>query len=158
MEQLNLTNVITNIAQKLQHQYFQVQNVDNVDLYLVKMNALKGLKFAFKISSNRFNVSKKTNQYGIARINDDENNSQSLDINSTDFESQDNKTLKDAIFVTDDNITPNTFDKNLATSPMKISTTTPVLKRNLLEVFDFEFSEKFSSSKTPKISPDGPGK
>ncbi|CAH1453013.1 unnamed protein product [Lactuca virosa] len=150
-----------------------VENGDNVDLYPVEMNALKGLKFAFKISSNRFNVSKKTNQYGIARITDDESlieqledklnssqadNSQSLDYNSSDFQSHDNKTLKDAISATDDNITPNTLDKNSATSPLKISTTTPVLKRNLQEVFDLESNENFSSSKTPKTSPAGPRK
>ncbi|CAI9303699.1 unnamed protein product [Lactuca saligna] len=144
-------------------------NGDNVDLYPMEMNALKGLKFAFKISSNRFNVSKKTNQYGIVRISDDNSlieqledkfnssqadNSQSLDVNSSDFQSLDNKTLKDAISATDDNITPNTLDKNSATSPLKISTT-PVLKRNLQEVFDLESNEKFSSSKTPKTSPDG---
>ncbi|CAI9303152.1 unnamed protein product [Lactuca saligna] len=145
---------------------------DNVDLYPMEMNALKGLKFAFKISSNRFSVSKKTNQYGIVRISDDESlieqledrfnssqadNSQSLDVNSSDFQSLDNKTLKDAISATDDNITPNTLDKNSATSPLKISTT-PVLKRNLQEVFDLESNENFSSSKTPKTSPDGPTK
>ncbi|CAH1413392.1 unnamed protein product [Lactuca virosa] len=149
------------------------KNGDNVDLYAVEMNALKGLKFAFKISSTRFNVSKKTNQYGISRVTDDESlieqledrftcsqadNSQSLDFNSADSESQDNKTLKDAISAMDDNITPSTLDKNSATSPMKISTTTPVLKRDLQQVFDMESNEKLSSSKTPKISPDGPGK
>ncbi|CAI9291074.1 unnamed protein product [Lactuca saligna] len=148
------------------------KNGNNVDLYPMEMNALKGLKFAFKISSNRFNVSKKTNQYGIVRISDDESlieqledkfnsskadNSQSLDVNSSDFQSLDNKTLKDAISATDDNITPNTLDKNSVTSPLKISTT-PVLKRNLQEVFDLESNENFSSSKTPKTSPDGPTK
>ncbi|CAH1444481.1 unnamed protein product [Lactuca virosa] len=127
------------------------KNGDNVDLYPVEMNALKGLKFAFKISSNIFNVSKKTNQYGIARITDDESLIEQLEdkLNSS----------QDAISATDDNITPNTLDKNSATSPLKISTTTtPVLKRNLQEVFELESNEKFSSSKTPKTSPAGPRK
>ncbi|CAH1445990.1 unnamed protein product [Lactuca virosa] len=126
------------------------KNGDNVDLYPVEMNALKGLKFAFKISSNRFNMSKKPTNMA--------DNSQSLDYNSSDFQSHDNKTLKDAISATDDNITPNTLDKNSATSPLKISTTTPVLKRNLQEVFDLESNENFSSSRTPKTSPAGPRK
>ncbi|CAI9295659.1 unnamed protein product [Lactuca saligna] len=59
---------------------------------------------------------------------------------------------------TDDNITPSTVDKNETTSPMKSLTTTPVLKRNLEEVFDLELNDHLSSSKTPKISPDGLGK
>nr|KAJ0201303.1 hypothetical protein LSAT_V11C600327360 [Lactuca sativa] len=116
---------------------------------------------------------KKNNQYGIARINDDESliqqlenkliesqpsNSQSLDFGSADLQYQQTRNLKDAISGTDDNITPSTIDKNETTSPMKSLTTTLVLKRNLEEVFDLELNDHLSSSKAPKISPDGPGK
>ena len=38
---------------------------------------------------------------------------------------------------------------------MKSLNTPTVLKRNLEEVFDLELNEKLSSSKTPKISPEG---
>nr|KAJ0218781.1 hypothetical protein LSAT_V11C300113930 [Lactuca sativa] len=132
-----------------------------------------GLKLAFKISVTDFNVLKKNNQYGITRVSTNvdiieqlENKftdsqtgtTQSLDIGLGEFESQDNRNLKDAISGTDENITPSTVDKNSATSPMKVNNTTPVLKRNLEEVFNKESNEKLSSSKTPKVSPDGPGK
>ena len=43
---------------------------DNIDFYPGEINALKGLKLAFKISITDFNVLKKTNQYGISRVND----------------------------------------------------------------------------------------
>ncbi|CAI9297546.1 unnamed protein product [Lactuca saligna] len=82
----------------------------------------------------------------------------SLDVCSGEFESQDNRPLKDQISGTDDNITPSTVDKNSATSPMKFLNTTPVLKRNLEEVFDLELNENLSSSKTKKVSLDGPRK
>ncbi|CAH1436243.1 unnamed protein product [Lactuca virosa] len=139
-------------------------------LYPGEINALKGLKLAFKISINRFNVSKKNNQYGICRVSDDEKlieelenkftnsrvgNSQSFDIGEADTETQDNRILKDAISGTDDNITPITVDKNSATSLMKGLNTPTVLKRNLEEVFDLELNEKLLLSKTPKISPEG---
>ncbi|CAI9298390.1 unnamed protein product [Lactuca saligna] len=138
--------------------------------YPGEINALKGLKLAFKISIKNFNISKKNNQYSICRVSDDEKlieelenkftasqvgNSQSFDIGESDFETQNNKTLKDQISGTGDNITPSTVDKNSATSPMKSFNTQTVLKRNLEEVFDLELNEKLSSSKTPKISPDG---
>ncbi|CAH1439855.1 unnamed protein product [Lactuca virosa] len=127
---------------------------DNLDFYPGGVNALKGLKLAFKISVTKFNVSKKNNQYGIARISDDESlieqlenkltesqpsNSQSLDFGSADLQSQEIKNLMDAIFGTDDNITPSTVDKNETTSLMKSLSTTPVLKRNLKEVFIYGF-------------------
>ncbi|KAL7606715.1 hypothetical protein Lser_V15G18924 [Lactuca serriola] len=138
--------------------------------YPGEINALKGLKLAFKISIKNFNVSKKNNQYSICRVSDDEKlieelenkltvsqvgNSQSFDVAETDFESQDTRSLKDAISGTDDNITPSTVDKNSATSPMKNLNTPKVLKRNLEKVFDLELNENSSSSKTPKISPEG---
>nr|KAJ0193496.1 hypothetical protein LSAT_V11C800439910 [Lactuca sativa] len=114
--------------------------------YPGEINALKGLKLAFKISIKNFNVSKKNNQYSICRVSDDEKlieelenkltvsqvgNSQSFDVAEADFESQDTRSLKDAISGTDDNITPSTVDKNSATSPMKNLNTPKVLKRNL---------------------------
>ncbi|XP_052622610.1 uncharacterized protein LOC111879208 [Lactuca sativa] len=137
--------------------------------YPGEINALKGLKLAFKISIKNFNVSKKNNQYSICRVSDDEKlieelenkltvsqvgNSQSFDVAEADFESQDTRSLKDAISGTDDNITPSTVDKNSATSPMKNLNTPKVLKRNLEKVFDLELNENSSSSKTPKISPE----
>ncbi|CAH1415067.1 unnamed protein product [Lactuca virosa] len=150
-----------------------IERGDDLGLYPGEINALKGLKLAFKISITKFNVSNKNNQYGIARISDDEtlieqlenkfaesqpSNSQSLDFGSVDLQSQDIKNLKDAVYGTDDNITPSIIDKNDTTSPMKILNTTPVLKRNLEEVFDLEMNDHLSTSKTPKLSPDGPGK
>ncbi|CAH1413268.1 unnamed protein product [Lactuca virosa] len=138
--------------------------------YPGEINAPKGLKLTFKISIKNFNISKKNNQYSICRVSDDEKlieelenkftasqvgNSQSFDIGESDFETQNNRTLKDQISGTDDNITPSTVDKNSATSPMKSFNTQTVLKRNLEEVFDLELNEKLSSSKTPKISPEG---
>ncbi|CAI9288259.1 unnamed protein product [Lactuca saligna] len=81
--------------------------------------------------------------------------SQSFDIAEADFESQENRILKDAISRTDDNITPETVDKNSTTSPMKSLNTPTILKRNLEEVFDLEMNEKLSSTKTPKISLEG---
>ncbi|CAI9276531.1 unnamed protein product [Lactuca saligna] len=66
--------------------------------------------------------------------------------------------MTDAISGTDDNITPSTVDKNSVTSPMNFLNTTPVLKRNLEEVFDLDINENLSSSKTPKVSLDGPRK
>ncbi|CAH1414056.1 unnamed protein product [Lactuca virosa] len=145
-----------------------VERGDDLGLYPGEINALKGLKLAFKISVTKFNMSNKNNQYGIARISDDEtlieqlenkfDESQSLDFGSVDLQSQDIKNLKDAVSGTDDNITPSTIDKNDTTNPMKILNTTPVLKRHLEEVFDLEMNDHLSTSKTPKISPDGPGK
>ncbi|CAI9287674.1 unnamed protein product [Lactuca saligna] len=141
----------------------------STQLYPGEINALKGLKLAFKISISRFNVSNNNNQYSICRVSDDEKlieelenkftfsqvgNSQSFDIGEADSESQDNRILKDAISRTDDNITPYTIDKNSATSPMKGFNTPTVLKRNLEEVFDLELNEHLSLSKTPKISPE----
>ncbi|CAI9302592.1 unnamed protein product [Lactuca saligna] len=146
---------------------------DSLDFYPDEINALKGLKLAFKVSVTNFNVSKKNNQYGIARISEDASiieqlqtklndsqpsNEQSLDFGSADLQSQDIKNAKDAISGTDDNITPSTLDKNETTSPMKTLTTTPILKRNLKEVLDLECNDHLSSTKTPKISPDGPTK
>ncbi|CAH1430177.1 unnamed protein product [Lactuca virosa] len=142
----------------------------STQLYPGEINALKGLKLAFKISISRFNVSNNNNQYSICRVSDDEKlieelenkftvsqvgNSQSFDIGEADSESQDNRILKDAISGTDDNITPYTVDKNSATSPMKGFNTPTALKRNPEEVFDLELNEHLSSSKTPKISPEG---
>ncbi|KAL7612436.1 hypothetical protein Lser_V15G06946 [Lactuca serriola] len=142
----------------------------STQLYPGEINALKGLKLPFKISISRFNVSNNNNQYSICRVSDDEKlieelenkftvsqvgNSQSFDIGEADSESQDNRILKDAISGTDDNITPYTVDKNSATSPMKGFNTPTVLRRNLEEVFDLELNEHLSSSKTPKISPEG---
>ncbi|XP_023770031.1 uncharacterized protein LOC111918625 [Lactuca sativa] len=145
---------------------------DDIGLYPGEINALKGLKLAFKIYVTKFKVSNKNNQYGIARISEDEtlieqlenkftesqpSNSQSLDFGSVDLQSQEIKNLKDAVSGID-NITPSTIDKNDTTSPMKILNTTPVLKRNLEEVFDLELNDHLSTSKTPKISPYGPAK
>ncbi|CAH1441530.1 unnamed protein product [Lactuca virosa] len=127
-----------------------IERGDDLGLYPGEINALKGLKLAFKISVSKFNVSFKNNQYGIARISDDETLIEQLENKFT--ESQ------DAVSGKDDNITPSTIDKNDTTSPMKILNTTPVLKRNLEEVFDLEISDHLSTSKTPKIGPDGPGK
>nr|KAJ0191577.1 hypothetical protein LSAT_V11C800392480 [Lactuca sativa] len=137
-----------------------------------KVNVLKGLKLAFKISIKNFNVSKKNNQYGIARISDDESliqqlenkltesqyiillfifciiqlsNSQSLDFGSADLQYQQTRNLKDAIFGTDDNITPSTIDKRDNKSNEEFDHNT-------------ELNYHLSSSKAPKISPDGPGK
>nr|KAJ0204427.1 hypothetical protein LSAT_V11C500276410 [Lactuca sativa] len=119
--------------------------------YPGEINALKGLKLAFEISIKNFNVSKKNNQYSICRVSDDEKlieelenkltvsqvgNSQSFDVAEADFESQDTRSLKDAISGTDDNITPSTVDKNSATSPMKNLNTPKVLKRNLEKTMD----------------------
>nr|KAJ0227687.1 hypothetical protein LSAT_V11C100042710 [Lactuca sativa] len=79
---------------------------DNTDFYQGEINALKVLKLAFKISVSDFNVSKKTNQYGISRVSDNvdlteqlENKftesqtgiTHSLDVCSGEFESQDNR-------------------------------------------------------------------
>ncbi|CAH1448404.1 unnamed protein product [Lactuca virosa] len=150
-----------------------LESGDSTEFFPGEVNALKGLKLAFKIFVTDFNVSKKINQYGITRVSDNvdiieqlENKftdsqtgiTHSLDIGLAEFESQDNRTLKDVISGTDDNITPSNVDKNSATSPMKLNNTTPVLKRNLEEVFNKELNENLSSSKTPKVSPDGPGK
>ncbi|CAI9269832.1 unnamed protein product [Lactuca saligna] len=44
---------------------------DDVGFYPGKINALKCLKFAFKIYVTKFNVSNKNNQYDIDRISDD---------------------------------------------------------------------------------------
>ncbi|CAI9301811.1 unnamed protein product [Lactuca saligna] len=138
--------------------------------YLGEINALKGLKLAFKITIKHFNISKRNNQYSICRVSDDEKlieelenkftvsqigTSQSFDIAEADFESQENRIMKDAISRTDDNITPETVDKNSATSPMKSLNTPTILKTNLEEVFDLEMNEKLSSTKTPKISLEG---
>nr|KAJ0223302.1 hypothetical protein LSAT_V11C200070620 [Lactuca sativa] len=143
---------------------------DDFGLYPREINALKGLKLAFKFSVTKFNVSNKNNQYDIARISDDEtlieelenkftesqpSNSQSLDFDSVDLQSQEIKNLKDAVSGTEDNITPSTTDKNDTTSSMKILNTTPVLKQNLEEVFDLELNDHLSTSKAPKISTDG---
>ncbi|CAH1419076.1 unnamed protein product [Lactuca virosa] len=127
-----------------------VERGDDLGLYSGEINALKGLKLAFKISVTIFNVSNKNNQYGIARISDDETLIEQLENKFT--ESQ------DAVSGTDDNITPSTIEKNDTTSPMNILNTTPVLKRNLEEVFDLEINDHLSTTKTLKISPDGPGK
>ena len=48
-----------------------MQRGDSLDFYPDEINALKGLKLAFKVSVTNFNVSKKNNQYGIARISED---------------------------------------------------------------------------------------
>ncbi|CAH1436371.1 unnamed protein product [Lactuca virosa] len=58
--------------------------------YPGEINALKGLKLAFKISINHFNVSKRNNEYSICRVD----TSQSFDIGEANFESQDNRILK----------------------------------------------------------------
>nr|KAJ0212162.1 hypothetical protein LSAT_V11C400227590 [Lactuca sativa] len=123
---------------------------DNIDFYLGEINALIGLKLTFKISITDFNVLKKTNQDGISRVTDNDDLIEQLENKFT--ESQ------DAISRKNDNITPSTVDKNSTTSPMKFLNTTPVLKRNLEEVFDLDINENLSSSKTPEVSPDGPRK
>lgn len=64
----------------------------------------------------------------------------------------------DTISCMDDNITPSTIDKNKTTSPMKSLKTTPVLKRNMEEVFDLDLNDHLSSSKTPKVYPNCPKK
>nr|KAJ0190204.1 hypothetical protein LSAT_V11C800413510 [Lactuca sativa] len=151
------------------------KELDSLDSYPGEINALKGLKLTFKIFVKNFNVTKKTTSmvFLVARISEDASiieqlqnklndsqpsNEQSLDFGSADLQSQDIKNAKDAISGTDDNITPSALDKNETTSPMKTLTTTPILKRNLKEVFDLESNDHLSSTKTPKITPDGPGK
>ncbi|XP_023736525.3 uncharacterized protein LOC111884430 [Lactuca sativa] len=81
----------------------------NIAFYPREINALIGLKLAFKISINHFNFSKRNDQYSICRVSDDEKlieelenkftvsqvgTSQSFDIGEADFESQDNRILK----------------------------------------------------------------
>ncbi|CAI9263297.1 unnamed protein product [Lactuca saligna] len=63
---------------------------DNTDFYPGEINALKGLKLAFKISVTDFNVSKKNESTGITH---------SLDVCSGEFESQDNRPLKVKILI-----------------------------------------------------------
>ena len=48
--------------------YYLFQSGDSTEFYPGEVNALKGLKLAFKISVTDFNVLKKTNQYGITRV------------------------------------------------------------------------------------------
>nr|KAJ0194073.1 hypothetical protein LSAT_V11C800408370 [Lactuca sativa] len=105
-----------------------IERGDSLDLYPDEINALKGLKLAFKVSVTNFNVSKKKQPVWI-------------------------QFLERMITL----LLP-LFDKNETTSSMKTLTTTPILKRNLKEVFDLESNDHLSSTKTPKISPDGPTK
>nr|KAJ0213539.1 hypothetical protein LSAT_V11C400193430 [Lactuca sativa] len=89
---------------------------DNIGTITLTMFEKEG---RYLLKSSAKELVKRMTQTGIT---------QSLDIGLGEFESQDNRTLKDAIFGTDDNITPSTVDKNSATSPMKLNNTTPVFK------------------------------
>ncbi|CAI9279146.1 unnamed protein product [Lactuca saligna] len=78
-------------------------------------------------------------------------NSQSFDVGTTDYESQDNKSIKDVISQTDDNVTPTNVFKSIATSPKKNFDTSTGLKRALEDVFVLDMNDKMSSSKATKV-------
>ncbi|KAL7606237.1 hypothetical protein Lser_V15G18303 [Lactuca serriola] len=135
-------------------------------LYPSEINVLKDTKLAFIVSISKYNLERKNNQYSILRSSDDDKliqqleknfvvsegcNSQSFDVGTTDYESQDNKGIKDVISQTDDNVTPTNVFKSTATSPKKKFDTSKGLKRALEDVFVLDVNDKMSSSKATKV-------
>lgn len=134
-----------------------------------EFDALIGKWFAFKIDISKFNLDNNFPVYSIQRLTNDVEimsalsnknkgekpaQSDSLDPTFSNFESEDNKQLKDAISVTDENVTPTTVEKSTASSPPanekginKVFSTQSELKRNLNVVYDLEDNDDMSTTK-----------
>nr|KAJ0218055.1 hypothetical protein LSAT_V11C300134410 [Lactuca sativa] len=137
----------------------------NLDLYPIELKVVVEKKLAIKIDISSYNVTNKSNIYGISRLTDNANiidelekkniipqptNSDSLMIGSLDIGSQETKVVN---VVTGDNLTPCARDNSTATSPTKLIFTPTELKRNLAISIDIDEMENLSTSKSARLSP-----
>ncbi|KAL7597143.1 hypothetical protein Lser_V15G29404 [Lactuca serriola] len=137
--------------------------VINLDLYPMELKVVVEKKLAIKIDISSYNVTNKSNIYGISRLIDNANiidelekknispqptNSDSFMIGSSDIGSQETKVVK-----TGDNLTPCARDNSTATSPTKLIFTPTELKRNLSTCIDIDEMENLSTSKSARLSP-----
>ncbi|CAH1435803.1 unnamed protein product [Lactuca virosa] len=135
----------------------------NLDLYPMELKVVVDKKLAIKIDISSYNVTNKSNIYGISRLTDNADiidelkkkniilqsaNSNSFMIGSSDIGSQETKVVK-----TGDNLTPCARDNSTATSPTKLISTPTELKRNLATCIDLDEKENLSTSKSARLSP-----
>ncbi|CAH1428138.1 unnamed protein product [Lactuca virosa] len=135
----------------------------NLDLYPMELKVVVDKKLAIKIDISSYNVTNKSNIYGISRLTDNEDiideletkniipqraNSDSFMIGSSDIGYQETKVVK-----TGDNLTPCVRDNSTATSPTKLISTPTELKRNLATCIDLDEIDNLSTSKSARLSP-----
>ncbi|CAH1439948.1 unnamed protein product [Lactuca virosa] len=135
----------------------------NLDLYPMELKVVVDKKLAIKIDISSYNVTNKSNIYGISRLTDNADiidqlekkniiphpaNSDSFMIGSSDIGSQETKVVK-----TGDNLTPCAKDNSTATSPTKFISTPTELKRNLATCIDLDEMENLSTSKSAQLLP-----
>ncbi|CAI9263325.1 unnamed protein product [Lactuca saligna] len=129
----------------------------------MQLNVLKNRKFGFLVDITEYNVNNYNNIYTVLRVTKDMSivyeleskielmSIQSVSLNQVALESDDvvQPVQKHVISQTDESFTHSTVDKSTATSPSKISSS---LKRNLQEIYDVDFGDDLSCTKSKRKS------